>query len=287
MRKQFIETVSKLMDNDEKIITLLGDIGVFGFKNIFNKYPKRIYNSGILEQTMIGIASGLSINGNIPIVHTIAPFIVERAYEQLKLDFGYQNLCGNFVSVGGSFDYSALGFTHQCPADVNIINKIPNFEIIVPGHKNEFDVLFKQSYFKNPTYYRLAEYSNSFDMDVEFGKLKVLREGKDCTIVVVGNMLESIINATIGMDCTILYCTTIKPFDYGTLLKNYNEKIVICEPYYSTLLDEIVKTIKQPTKYKYIGVDKFINKYGTYNELVNYLELDITSIKTKIIDFIW
>jgi transketolase len=79
MRKQFVKTVGNLLDNNQKCVLLLGDIGVFGFKEYFIKYPERVYNIGILEQSTISLSSGLSINGLIPIVHTIAPFLVERA----------------------------------------------------------------------------------------------------------------------------------------------------------------------------------------------------------------
>jgi len=97
MRKQLISTVETILEKDKNICLLLGDIGVFGFKKSFEKYSDRVINCGVLEQAMTSIASGLSISGMIPIVHSIAPFIVERNYEQLKIDFGYQNVCGNFI----------------------------------------------------------------------------------------------------------------------------------------------------------------------------------------------
>ena len=103
MRKQFVKTISKLFKKDKKIVMLLGDIGVFGFRNLFKLYNKRIYNIGILEQSMISLAAGLSNEGMKPIVHTIAPFIVNRAFEQLKIDFGYNRLKGNFVSIDFAF----------------------------------------------------------------------------------------------------------------------------------------------------------------------------------------
>ena len=84
MRKQFVDTVSKIVQEDEKAVLLLGDIGVYGFKDLLNNYPLRAYNIGILEQTTISVAAGMSLQGLIPIVHTIAPFIVERALEQYK-----------------------------------------------------------------------------------------------------------------------------------------------------------------------------------------------------------
>ena len=99
MRKQFVSTVEKLLELDNKLSLLLGDIGVFGFRNSLKVNPSRVYNIGILEQSTIGLAAGLSKTGIIPIVHTIAPFMVERAYEQLKIDFGYQKLSEIFTMV--------------------------------------------------------------------------------------------------------------------------------------------------------------------------------------------
>ena len=120
MRKQFIETVEAIIKEDERAVLLLGDIGVFGFRKIFETHKERVFNIGILEQSTISMASGMAMTGLIPIVHTIAPFLVERGLEQLKIDFGYQKLGGNFVSVGASYDYAALGCTHHCPGDVGI-----------------------------------------------------------------------------------------------------------------------------------------------------------------------
>jgi len=99
MRKQFVTTIQDTMSKDDNLCLLLGDIGVFGFSKCFELYPDRTYNIGILEQSTISLASGMSKANMIPVVHTIAPFIVERAFEQLKTDFGYQNLNGNFINI--------------------------------------------------------------------------------------------------------------------------------------------------------------------------------------------
>jgi len=92
VRKQFVKTVEEILGKNEKVVLLLGDIGVFGFRESFKLYPTRVYNIGILEQSTISVASGLSMTGLIPIIHTIAPFITERCFEQIKNDFGYQKL---------------------------------------------------------------------------------------------------------------------------------------------------------------------------------------------------
>ena len=91
-------------------------------QNCSNRY----YNIGICEPSMVNLAAGFSKVGLNPVVHTIAPFLIERSYEQIKLDFGYQNLNGNFISVGNSYDYAGLGCTHHCPSDVAILSAVPN-----------------------------------------------------------------------------------------------------------------------------------------------------------------
>jgi transketolase len=130
MRKQFTKTLQDILYSNNKTCLLLGDIGVFGFRNELKNIPDRAYNIGILEQSTISLAAGLAKTNIIPFVHTIAPFLVERAFEQLKVDFGYQGLNGNFISVGASYDYASLGCTHHCPGDVMCLLSIPNMEIM-------------------------------------------------------------------------------------------------------------------------------------------------------------
>ena len=102
MRSQFNKTIKRLFLKNKKIFLILGDIGVYSFRDLLKN--KRAINIGILEQASISFASGLSKIGFVPIFHTIATFMVGRAFEQLKLDFGYNKLNGNFVRETGSFE---------------------------------------------------------------------------------------------------------------------------------------------------------------------------------------
>ena len=155
MRSRFPKTVLEIMDNDERVVVLLGDIGVFAFKDVFAKYPTRCINFGICEQTMVGCAAGLAMAGMIPIVHTIEPFLVERAFEQIKDDFGYQNLIGTIVGVDVSETAPNLGYTHQTPYAYNLMSFIKNMTVSFPINAEEFDTKLKESYDKRLTYYRI------------------------------------------------------------------------------------------------------------------------------------
>lgn len=292
MRKQFVKTIEEIIGLDQRLVLLLGDIGVFGFRQIFSDYPTRIYNIGILEQSTVSIASGLAMTGFIPVIHTIAPFLIERCYEQLKLDFGYQNLGGNFISVGASYDYAELGCSHHCPGDVGILKNIPGMSIVVPGTAREFDTLFKQSYAnKKPNYYRLSENANSTDQEISFGVGCVVKRGRKATIIVVGPMLQSVLEACSDMDVNILYYTTIFPFDNNLLqsIIENDERIIIIEPYYSGSITLDVMNSLEPknVKINHIGVPReFLTNYGSKLEHDQSLALDSKSIRKKIITFL-
>jgi len=271
MRRQFVVTLERLLEEDSRVVLLLGDIGVFGFRHSFAKFPMRTPNIGILEQASISFAAGLAKEGFIPVFHSIAPFVVERAYEQLKDDFCYQALGGNFVSVGASYDYAALGCTHHCPADISLMKSLPSMQVAVPGHPHELDTLFIQAYANGcPTYFRLTERSNEEKRDVVFGKATVIQRGDALTVIAVGPLLETVVRAVGGLNLTILYYTTLSPFDGDTLAENCaSGKIVVVEPFYEgTLTNDIVASLQhRHVSITSIGVPhRFLTNYGIAEE---------------------
>jgi len=286
MRKQLVKSVEHILTNDSNSVLLLGDIGVFGFRESFKNHPSRVYNIGILEQSTVSLASGMSTIGLTPIIHTIAPFLVERALEQLKVDFGYQNLNGNFVSIGASYDYAGLGPTHHCPGDVSQLLTIPNMEIVVPGTSEEFNTLLNESYDNgSPTYFRLSEYENIINHEVKFGCGELIKVGSKATIICVGNMLQNVIESTEDLDVTILYYTTISPFDSELLQVNFNDNIIVVEPFYEGSINYKITKALEGRKYSLtnIGVPhNFLVNYGTKLEHDKHLGLDKDGIRKKI-----
>ena len=288
MRKQFTKTISNIFKKNKKTVMLLGDIGVFAFRDLFKKYPKRIYNIGILEQSMISLAAGLSNEGLKPIVHTIAPFIVSRALEQLKIDFGYNKLSGNFISIGSSYDYASLGCTHHCPEDINLMYNIPDMQIVVPGTGDEFNRLFNQSYNNNkPTYFRLSDFENEKSFEVNFGKSNYINNNSKITILAIGPVLNFLYPVIKKFKVNLIYATTVRPFD-SKILKNIKKNcksLIIIEPFYGgAILNEVVKSINT----KNISIEsvsapfKFLSNYGTKKEHDDNLGFSIKNISNII-----
>ena len=110
MRRKFGKIISDLAAKDKKIILIVGDIGFGVFDEFRKKHPKRFFNLGICEQSIIGFASGAALSGLKPWVYTITPFLIERPFEQIKLDINQQKANVNLV---GFADYPTLGPTHS------------------------------------------------------------------------------------------------------------------------------------------------------------------------------
>ena len=291
MRQHMAKTLEELMVTDERLVVLLADISYSLFDQDNALFSQRILNLGILEQTVVSTAAGLAMEGFIPAVHSFAPFLIERPFEQLKDDFCFQQLGGNFISSGASYDYSVEGMTHHGPGDVQILHSLPGMQIVVPGTASEFDTLFRELYANgSPTYYRLSAKSNPVEYPVHFGEMLIVKRGKQATVIAVGPMLAAVLPAVEEMDVTVLYCTTVVPFDAETLrTTSESNNIVIVEPYYEgVLVPDVCKAMKQvPIRVEAIGVPhKVLSNYGQPEQHDEELGLTPEGIRHRIDQFL-
>lgn len=109
MRRQFGKTIIRLAEKDERIVLLIGDV-YQEMDEYVEKFPDRFFNIGLCEQSMISIAAGMAIEGLRPVVYTLTPFLIERPFEQIKIDIDEQNLP---VMLVGNADYPTHGPTHR------------------------------------------------------------------------------------------------------------------------------------------------------------------------------
>lgn len=287
MRKQLVKTIERLMRQNDRIVVLLGDIGVFGFRHVFQQHPSRIFNIGICEQAMTGVAAGLAKEGLIPVIHSIAPFVVERCLEQIKIDIGCQRLGVKIVSVGASYDYAALGPTHHCPGDVMALSTVPQLEIFVPGSPEEFDRLFGATWDNGKAaYFRLSEQSNPQHYPVEHGRALLVRSGRSATVIAVGPVLPEVLAAVDQLDVAVLYYTTIQPFDRATLAETCaNGKLLVVEPFYEgTLAFDVQRALEgRWSRVVSLGIPRrFISHYGKAREHDVACGLTSASIRARL-----
>ena len=122
-RTQFARTAADLVESDPSVALVYAEISGRYFGDVERRHPDRVINVGIREQLLVNVGAGLALTGMRPIVHTFSSFLVERAFEQVKLGFGHQDVGGVLVGAGGSFDIPGGGRTHQSPGDVALLDE--------------------------------------------------------------------------------------------------------------------------------------------------------------------
>lgn len=288
MRDTFHVSTTQLLDADPRLAVVLADIGASRFREAQERHPERVINVGIREQLMIGVAAGLSLTGLRPIVHSYASFLVERPFEMLKVDLSHNEAGAVLVSIGASYDASHEGRTHQAPEDVALLATLPGWEIYVPGHRREATGLLRHAAAGDGrAYLRLSESANRAARPIRPGALDVVRRGRDLTIVAVGPMLDRTLDALdgIGFDATVLYATTVLPFDTDTLLAEAGEEVVFVEPYLEGTTATIVAAAlaDRPRVVRSIGVPRGEHRrYGTPDDHERAHGLDVAGLRERL-----
>tara|TARA_X000000950_G_scaffold289425_1_gene413264 strand:+ start:6807 stop:7706 length:900 start_codon:yes stop_codon:yes gene_type:complete len=298
MRNAFAEQITKLATKNKKIILLSGDIGNRLFDKFKIKCKNQFYNCGVAENNMVGVAAGLAKQGFIPFVYTIAPFLVARSYEQIKLDVCYQNLNVKIVGTGAGLSYSRLGTTHHSLDDISLMKNIPNMNVICPGDPFEVTELTKQiSKIKKPFYLRLGKKGEPVinkDNNIKILKLNCINKGKNTCIISVGNMLgvgselrHELYKKKVNASLYSLH--TVSPLNIKELkniLKNYKIIFLMEEHYHdSGIIKDLLFHLEKDLKNKKIIFNKIDKKFytglGEQNEARNFFKLTAKELIKK------
>ena len=298
VRQQFADTMLDVGQVDPNLVVLVGDISHGILQEYAAACPGRYYNVGICEPAIISMSAGLSRTGFYPVAHTIAPFLIERSFEQIKLDFSYQGLGGNLVTVGSAFDYSNLGATHHCYGDFALLKTLQNTQITYPSTSVEFDQLFRQGYQNDSlTMYRVAGNPHEVEFspgDITLGKGIRVREGSDLSLIATGPQLSSALGAvdslvTSGWDPEVIYIHTIRPLD-EPLIRASAEKtgrLLIVEEHMEAggLGDDVMRATRnmRDVVTESLAIPgKFVTGYGTYEEQCEILGLSSEGIVSRV-----
>jgi transketolase len=291
MRERFASVAAGLLDTDPRIAVVLADISADAFADAGRRHPDRVVNLGIREQLLISVAGGMALAGMRPIAHTFASFLVERPFEQIKLDLTHQDVGAVLVSSGASFDYSAAGRTHQSPGDVALLGTLPGWTVQVPGHPDEAGTMLRAAAAASGrVYLRLSAMANAAPLAARGDGFTVLRHGTQATIVAVGPLADAVIEATSGMDVTVLYASTVRPFDRHTLRATLGAPVVVLvEPYLAgTSAAEVANALADlPHRVLGLGVSREeLRRYGTPEEHQAAHGLDAASLRERIAGFL-
>jgi transketolase len=291
-RERFYRIVPQLLAERPNAALVLAEIGL-GYLDPVSSAPvrERIINVGIREQLMVGVAGGLALTGMRPIVHSFAPFLIERPFEQVKLDLGHQDSDAVLVSAGGSYNWPGGGQTHFGHRDVALLDTLDGWTVHVPGHPDEAEALLRQAVAgAGRVYLRLDLASNATARDVSDGRLRVLRRGERASVLAVGPMADRVLAATADLDVTVLYAATVRPFDAETLRATLAEPdVLVVEPYLQgTSVGEVSRALAD-RRHRVAGLGvgrQELRKYGTVEEHDALHGLDIAGLRESITRFV-
>ncbi|RPE38237.1 transketolase [Streptomyces sp. Ag109_O5-1] len=294
MRDRFVPVVSRLLDEDPRVAVVLAEIGAATLEEARRRHPDRVINVGIREQLLVGAAAGLALTGLRPVVHTFASFLVERPFEQVKLDLGHQDAGAVLVSAAASFDWPAGGYTHMAPGDVALLDTLDGWTVHVPGHPDEAETLLRHAVAAgdDKVYVRLSLQSNRRPLPVDGRRFHTIREGRAGVIVAVGPMLDAVLEATDGLDATVLYATTVRPFDAAALRRatgSAGTDVVLVEPYLAGTSTAAVSEALADVPHRVLGLGvgrHELRRYGTVEEHVAAHGLDAGSLRERISRFV-
>ncbi len=299
MRKAYSSTLDEMINEDKRVFVLEADLSEAISTNSIAKTNKENYiNCGVMEANMIGVASGLSLIGNIPFVHTFSPFATRRDFDQIFLSGAYAKTNIKILGSDPGIYTQHNGGTHTSFEDIALMRTIPTVTVLSISDTTMMKNILRQIKDIYGIYYLSAIRKGSYkvyndDEKFEIGKGKVLREGKDITIIACGIMVVEALKAADilekdGIDVTVIDMFTIKPID-KELIKKYSKLtkgIVTVENHNiigglgSAVAEVIVENTLVPMRR--VGVEDKFGQVGTLDYLQKEYKLTVEEIVNKV-----
>lgn len=233
MRDRFIARLSILAERDPRIMLVTGDLGFKVFDEFRARFPRQYLNAGVAEQNMVGLATGMALEGRVVFTYSIGNFSTLRCLEQIRNDAAYHDANVKVVAVGGGFSYGALGISHHATEDLAIMRSIPGVTVVAPGDGWEAEEATSAiAEAPGVCYLRLdrsaAGADGSLSLPFQLGKARTVVEGKDFTLVCTGGILAEGLKAARrlaeqGISLRVISMHTVKPLDSGALLRAASE----------------------------------------------------------------
>ncbi len=300
MRKRGLLEIENLILENKDMIFIGSDLGPEVLENVKNRFPDQFYMEGISEAHVLGMASGLAMDGHRVYVNTIATFFVKRAFEQLAIDICAENLNVCIYGNGGGLVYGPLGHTHTCLDDFSILQSLPNLTILAPADENEMAEFVRSSASHNgPIYIRLGKGGDSIvtaHKKIEIGKANLFgKEAGDVLLISTGVMLQRCLISQEALSkenvlTSVLHFSTIKPFDRESLIKHVKKfkSVIVVEEHVrsgglgSIISQELFKEKIIPESYFHFHLgDDYIADYGRQEELLDLIGITPKEISAK------
>ena len=301
MRATFINTLTELARQDERIMCIIGDTGFSVFEDFEAEFGDRFVNVGIAEQNFVGFGAGLAAMGLKPYLYNVVSFMTLRATEQIMLDICYQENPVILVGVGGGLAYGTGGPTHHAYQDIAMMRGMPNMTVVCPADPVEMKALMLESVeYNKPLYIRIGRSIDPIvhkgEIDFKIGKAIKLREGTDGVLFATGTMLKEAVTVCEkleekGISIKLYSMHTVKPIDRECVLENAKrfENIFTIEEHsiiggLGTAVSEVLsEEVANKCKLKRFGLkDEFAPCTGTREYLLERYGIGIDNLVEDI-----
>lgn len=301
MRDCFIERLSEMAERDPRVMLITGDLGFAVFDDYRRRFPRQFLNAGVAEQNMIGLATGLALEGHIVYTYSIANFAFMRCLEQIRNDAAYHRANVNVVCIGGGFSYGALGISHHATEDLAIMRALPDVTVVSPGDDWEArEATGAVARLTGTSYLRLDKSTSGHTRrpgeEFVIGQARRLRDGSDITLAATGGIVGEVSKAACTLDhkgirCRVLSFHTVKPLDVKALQEAAVETggLVTVEEHTvdggfgSAVAETLLESGTVPACFHRIGLRAgFSAIVGSQQYLRSRFELDETSIVERV-----
>ncbi|KNZ42666.1 transketolase family protein [Acetobacterium bakii] len=291
---------TEIPEEDDNVVMLTSDLLYYsGLERFKNKYPDRLYNMGIAEQNMVGVAAGMAKEGLNPFATTYATFATTRCCDQVRVNMGYMKLGIKLVGLTSGLSVGILGATHMSIEDMAIMRSIPNITILSPADCTEtIKATIAAAKHKGPVYLRLTGVMGNpvvykQDYDYQIGKAITLKEGTDISIIATGTMVYYALEASKelenkGISCKVVDMHTIKPLDKKSIKDACDGKLIVTLEEHSIIgglgsaVAEVLAGCKKRPPQLIIGIADEYKHAGSYEYLLQKYGLTTTQIVNKI-----
>ena len=226
----FAPAMEELFRSDSKVIYLDADLmSSLKTQGLWKKCPDRVFNCGIQEANMVGVAAGLYLAGYKPYIHSFAPFITRRVFDQVFLSIGYGHKSVRLIGSDAGIMATDNGGTHMCFEDIAMMRTIPSACIVDVTDAVSFQELLRLTKdWDGPVYFRTGRRNvpDIYEKHTPFmiGEGKILTDGSDVTIIASGIMVATALQAKEilrgeGIAARVVDPITIKPLDEELILK--------------------------------------------------------------------
>jgi len=278
------DTMYELGQKHSNVWALTADIGG-ALKEFRKDFPDRYIDVGVAEQNLAGIAAGLALEGNIPFIAGMIPFMTMRACEQNRTAICYQDLPVRFIGTGGGLT-SGGGSTHNAMEDIAIMKSLVNMTVLSIGDPNMVgDIMILSMDYPHPLYIRLAQGKKDRMLyepgayTYKIGMGITPRDGNDATIIAHGEMVFEALGAADtlaaeGISTRVIDMYSIKPLDTDLVYKAVREtnNIVVLEDHLmegglaSTIADAFADGGVYPKNFKRLGIPQVYAGFGSGEE---------------------